>query len=404
MKCIGTCKKGYIEYSEGLCEKCENINKGCYECHYEEGYPINYKGIKRKRRFVCDYCEDGYIQTLSGECSLNSNLGLFNCNRGKVDPNNNNNYICEQCEKDYFINEKGKCEICDTLHFQGKNKCIKCSDTSEGGIENCLYCETNNEKVRCQQCQPGYILSITENSCLQIANNKELEAFTNCEQITKENEKYICSKCKYKYTLVYKNNNKECIYARTLFDVNINSQYKTHSFMTYKGIDNYKGVNNSLLNNYIYNRYSKYLPCQEAVNLGTDENPLYSCLKCYEFLNPDKNNILPSKITEINSKISFCLNSDYKGFNKKINITICLEATLQIKNGEEIFNCTKCRKRFALTFNSTYQRYTCNESLSSYKCLIHYCKACKINDGNTCEECLPGYEVVNLTGSCMIKN
>ena len=384
LKCTGKCKKGYFEYSEGICEKCENVNTGCYECHYEEEYPSNYKGIKRKRRFVCDHCEDGYIQSNSGECILRSDLGLFNCLKIKADPNYYNNFICEQCEEDYFINEKGKCEICDASHFQGKNKCIKCSDTSEGGIDNCLYCEAGNEKAICQQCLPGYILSISENSCLQIANNKELEAFTNCDQITKENDKYICSKCKFKYTLITKNNNKECIYARSLYDVNINSQ--------------------SISNIYIYNRYSKYLPCQEAENLGTEENPLYSCLKCYEFLNSN-NNALPLKVTEINSKVSFCLNSDYKGFNNKTNLANCLEATLQIKNGEEIFTCSKCTKASNLTFDSTYQRFICNESLIiSERCLIHYCKTCKINDGNICEECLPDYEVNTLTGSCIKKS
>ena len=381
MKCIGTCKKGYIEYSEGICEKCENINKGCYECHYEEGYPINYKGIKRKRRFVCDYCEDGYIKSILGECILRSDLGLFNCQKIKEDPNDYNNYICEQCEDDYFINEKGKCEICDASHFQGKNKCIKCSDTSEGGIENCLYCEEGNEKAICQKCLTGYILSKNENSCLKIANNKELEAFTNCEQITKENDKYICSKCKYKYNLVTKNKIKECIYARSLYDVNINSQY--------------------LSNKYIYNRYSKYLPCQEAVNLVTDENPLYSCLKYYEYSNSNKDNAFPLKVTELNSSVSFCLSSDYKGFNKKIKLENCQEATLQIKNGEEIFNCTTMPN---LTLDSGYQRYIYNESSKlTQRCLIHYCKTCKINDGNICEECFPGYQVVNLTGSCMEK-
>lgn len=37
-------------------------------------------------------------------------------------------------------------------------------------------------------------------------------------------------------------------------------------------------------NDYIYNRYKDYYPCQEAVNLGTEENPLYSCVKCYEHI------------------------------------------------------------------------------------------------------------------------
>ena len=106
LKCTGECKKGYIEYSEGVCKECSSINSGCYECHYENSYPSDYKGIKRKRRFVCDYCAEGYTLTSSGECTKNSYLGLSYCNKAQVDSNNNDNYICTQCEEKYFINEE----------------------------------------------------------------------------------------------------------------------------------------------------------------------------------------------------------------------------------------------------------------------------------------------------------
>jgi len=62
LKCENKCKKGYIEIREGICEPCEIYNKGCYECHYENKYPKNYTKLKRKRRLVCDYCEEGFIQ------------------------------------------------------------------------------------------------------------------------------------------------------------------------------------------------------------------------------------------------------------------------------------------------------------------------------------------------------
>ena len=38
-------RPGYLEIREGICETCESINKGCYECHYEDHYPENYKKI-----------------------------------------------------------------------------------------------------------------------------------------------------------------------------------------------------------------------------------------------------------------------------------------------------------------------------------------------------------------------
>ena len=402
LRCSSGCKTGYIEYSEGVCEKCSNANTGCYQCHYENSYPSNYKGVKRKRRFVCDYCAEGYTQTLSGECSENTNLGLDNCIRGKVDLDNGDNYICTQCDENYFVNEDGKCETCDNTHFEGinKKKCIECANTAEGGIANCVYCESNGEKAICLQCLPGYISSETDNACLIIANNKELENFTNCDVLTKENGKYVCSKCKYQYTLVAKNNIKECIYARTLYDINIKSQYGTHYNMTNQGVEYYKDYKNFMNNDYIYNRYSNYLPCEEAENLGSDDNPLYSCIKCSEVLTTDSSYKPPIKVTDENLKISFCISRSY--ISDYSNYRYCLEATLQIKNGKEVIDCTKCINKYgiALSSNGNY----CKESLSSYRCLVPYCKTCKLHDGNTCEECISNYEVNTLTGSCIKKS
>ena len=47
LKCEEECNKGYIEVSEGVCESCDSVNHGCYECHYENEYPADYLGIKR---------------------------------------------------------------------------------------------------------------------------------------------------------------------------------------------------------------------------------------------------------------------------------------------------------------------------------------------------------------------
>ena len=327
---------------------------------------------------------------------------MYNCNKGKADPDNGDNYICTQCEENYFVNEKGKCEKCDNTHFKGinKNKCIECGNTAEGGIANCLYCKSNDEKAICLQCLPGYILSETENTCLLIAKNKELENFINCDVLTKENGKYSCTKCKYSYTLITKNNNKECIYARTLYDINIENQYGTHYYMTNQGIEYYKTYSNFIKNDYIYNRYSNYLPCEEAENLGSDDNPLYSCIKCSELLTTDSSYNPPIKVTDEDSKISFCLSSKYN--NYYLNSDNCLEATIQIKNNEQIINCTKCKEKYVLS--STKYGNKCEDSPSFYRCMVPYCKACKLHDGNTCEECISNYEVNTLTGSCIKKS
>ena len=401
IKCEDGCKQGYIESSEGICSLCNDANEGCHECHYENEYPLNYTGIKRKRRFVCDYCEEGYTQSTSGECIKCKNVGLGPCTICKVDPDSNDKYICAQCSYGYFVNDKGQCDICDGYHFIGikEKKCINCGNVLEGGIDNCLYCKSDGEKAICTQCLPGYILLNNNNSCIEIIKNKELENFLNCVILTMIDNKLQCSKCKEKYSLIKKNNNiQECIYIPTLYDSNFIGNYDSHFYYFNDG----KVTKNDLLtfknNDYIYNRYKNYYPCQEAENLGTEENPLYSCVKCYEYSIEDKHFIEAVKITEINKKLSFCFDPDeYDDLNN------CEEATYRIKNGKEEFNCTKCNKYSIMIYNKNSGKYYCELSYEGKKCSVLFCKACKNSDIYYCEECITNYEVNILTGSCVKK-
>ena len=399
-KCEGQCKKGYIEVSEGICSKCNDVNMGCHECKYEneDKYENDYKGIKRKRKFVCEYCEEGYMKSSSGECVSCSSLGLDNCNQCKV--GSDNNYICEKCQVDYFINDKGKCETCDELHFKGlgKNQCFNCDNTSEGGIDKCYICDLKDEKVNCKGCLPGFILSIDENSCLEIAKNKELENFVKCEQLSKVNDKYECSKCKEEYTLVRKNNINECIYIRSLYDNNFSDNYKKHFYFINENQvtdTDYTSFRNN--DNFIYNRYIKYAPCQEAKNLGNEENPLYSCTKCYEDFNTN-NPII--KITELNSKLSYCVYSSYlhSYLNNPEN---CTEATHKTKDGNDQYNCTKCIKNNDLIYNNYNNPSICLFSYATIKCLVINCEECDPYDGYICKKCRTDYEINNATGSCV---
>ena len=180
----------------------------------------------------------------------------------------------------------------------------------------------------------------------------------------------------------------------------LKNQYETHYYMTNQGIKYYKAYSRFINNDYIYKRYSSYLPCQEAENLGSDDNPLYSCIKCSELLTTVSSYNQPIKVNDENSKISFCL---LRGYITKYYISqYCLEATIQIKNGKEIFNCIICKNKYAIVISSDGNY--CEESLSLYRCLVPYCKTCKFHDGNTCEECISDYEVNTLTGTCIKKS
>ena len=329
------------------------------------------------------------MKSPSGECVSCNSLGLDNCNQCEI--GSNDNYNCTKCELDYFINEEGKCEICDNLHFKGKdkNQCFDCNNTSEGGIDKCQNCEVVDENVICKECLPGYILSISENSCLEIAKNKELENIINCQQLSKEKDKYMCSKCTLNYALVKKNDINECINIRSLYDLNFEAFYENHlDFLYGKELDIQRIKKND---KFIFEKYLKYAPCQEAENLHTEENPLYSCIKCSEDI---KNNNV--KIIEINSGLSHCFSSgDF------VKIKNCIEATYFRKDGDYYFNCTKCIKNYDLVYDSASNSYLCKQSYALKKCLVLYCQECDPLDGYICDECQHDYELNDATGSCV---
>ena len=400
LKCEGTCKEGYIESSEGICSPCEAVSKGCHQCHYETEYPSDYVGIKRQRRFVCDFCEGGFIQGKSGECLDCLDLGLSNCTKCELNPLKNQSYICSNCIEGFFVNSTGQCETCDAKHFQSllENKCIKCDNTSAGGIDKCNYCNSDGEQVVCDQCLPGYILLTNNNTCLDIFKNKELQKFLNCLQLTMENGKLYCSKCNAEYSLVKKNDIKECIYIKSLYDKNFEINYQNYFYTINNGAMNMEDYKLYIETDYIYKRYKDYQPCQEVDNLGTEENPLYSCTKCYEILNKPNNYTTPVRITEKSSNVSYCINP--KNYSE---LDYCTEAIFKIRNGEEEYNCTECVKNYVLTRNKYTNTYYCQSMNATTKCVVIYCKTCNPFNGYICEECLPDYSINSLTGSC-VKN
>ena len=409
IKCESQCKSEYIESSEGVCRKCEEINEGCFECHYENDtqYPEGYSDIKRKRNFVCDFCLEGYIKSSSGEClscqELVSDKSCIRCEFNQE----MNNYTCTKCEDDYFLDETGECKICRENKFKSLNadRCSYCYNTNEGGIENCLYCESDGEKVTCNQCFYGYILLTNNNSCLEILKNKELQKFGYCNALTLDNNnKFVCSKCIEGYTLV---DNTECIFTPTLYDTYFSSYHRIYFYNTYHANSNSSKVDYYYING-IYEQYKEndfiYLqnkdlyPCQEAKNIGEKDNPLYSCTKCYDNYiryGQDQN---PVKITEENSGVSFCL---YRFHNKDLDN--CVEATYKIIDGKEVFNCTQCLNKAILAYNKYTNTHFCRATNITNKCTVVYCKNCDPNNGYICDECITDYEKNSVSGSCVKK-
>ena len=405
IRCKGGCKSGYVESSEGYCSKCDSINKGCIDCSYEKDNSD--PKSKRKGRFDCKFCDEGYMKSSSGECVSCSSLGLPNCVKCLESGENNVNYVCKQCNTSYFINEEGRCQMLYPNQFKNsENKIISCDDISEGGIDNCLYCENNGEKTICNTCSPGYILETESNSCLEIANNKELQNFFSCEELIKEDVKYSCSRCKEGYALVSNDGNK-CLYIPTLYDSDFKTHYNIYYNALHQGNLDETPFDNFIQNDYIYKRYSQYAPCQEAINDGTDDNPLYSCVECYEEKIPDyeagSNNrgitkIKGIKLLDIHTQVNFCINP-----KNLPELEHCTEATYEIKKGEEFYNCTTCEENYFSTINKETNMSYCKEQKDKSICQVYFCQKCDENNGNICEQCSSDYEVSSITGACIKK-
>ena len=434
ISCESECKEGYIESSKGICKTCNLINEGCKQCHYENDYPIDYIGIKKSRRFQCDYCDEGYLLTKEGKCITCQYLfwRCEECEKDKI----TKDYKCIKCSsRDYAPNENGYCSECIVNKASINNKCIDCGDIDQGGIKNCILCENNEEgnKIICKECNEDYINFINNNTCLNRRNNRELENFDSCLELKFENGKLICSRCKHQFSLFKINDNdSKCTYTPTLYDVNFKKYYYFHYYHDLFN-QNSDSFYHYIKNDYDY-KMNYYFPCKESINLGTEENPLYSCTQCYNVFNNtiydryyynnfmyditgynfnhDYNYInkfiegyyeyFPVKIIDITkNNIIYCtlMNEDTK---------YCIEATYEISKGKEIYSCTKCMegynlyysKRLKFNYCSTFDRY--NEF---DLCLVDDCKSCISNNEYFCSSCISSdYEINKFTGACIKKS
>ena len=370
--CESGCKEGFMETFPGLCESCAKIEKGCNKCHYDKNYIHNDTYIKTFGRFYCESCDKGYVKSDNGTCIKCSDL-FDKCEECEKD-GSSFGYKCTKCSNFFALKNSTSCERCVITGAIINDKCVACGDSNKGGVDNCKYCREKGNEVLCKECNEGYILLRNNNTCLNIENNKELDQFNSCLELKRENNKYVCLKCKPRFSLLLTNNEYKCTYTPTLFDYNFKRHYYDHYFNNYYNEDIF-GFRNFFENDYFYYRPNIYLPCKEAVNLGTNENPIYSCNKCYNVFDNEKYDYFIynefSDYIDYYTPIDFYFwnrntkyFSDYKGYfptkliDKMVNNSYCVqpnkdlinctEAIYYVSEGKEIFNCTKCFKDNAL--------------------------------------------------------
>ena len=370
IECEGRCKSGYIETSKGVCEFCNETNLGCISCYYDSAYYEGYTGFKRKRRFVCDDCEDGFLLGKDGICHHCSELGFTYCESCHEDKNE---FECIKCIDGFFLSNNGKCIKCEDNKVQSiNNNCVYCNDTDEGGIEGCEKCTSDNGKITCFKCREGFTLNEDIQKCMKISKNKEIEHFPNCERVSQDNNNnYYCTKCFENYNLLRDNNESRCVN-----------------------------------NNFIVTPKSDILNlCKDSNNLGTEDKPRHSCNKCVEnnILSQQQreNGITITKIKYSENETSFCSISELsKGILKN-----CTEATRYTnEEGEEIFNCTKCAENNKFIYHADQNITICQYFHYDRRCMVKNCRTCKGGNNYFCSQCLlENYEVNSVTGSCVKK-
>ena len=435
------CNYTYTNISERSCEHCPN---GCNYCSYDD----NLKRVK------CNYCYGGYtlnsqkLCTYCGygcrSCYLNRNgnpicsicYGGYDLISGKCYKCPSN---CDTCHLDENDN-KFICDSCSYYSVMDSNKnCLHCPDH----CNSCLIQSTGN--LKCTSCYNSYRYMSAYSYIIDYYGLNDESLCQKCpEQCVgcswKESLGRLgCDKCSYKDEYVFYND--DCLKCRTIPELGSGcklctyeqsqNEFKCHkcinrdyafSSNTYECISNTNKNDTQLYGclEATYNKSSKkyecnicepeFIPilndkncrlpsdadlksdCREANNIGTENNPIYSCLRCKWFYNVN--------VTD-NIGVSDC----YPGNN---DLILCQTAT-KYENGT--IQCDKCLGNFRFIYSDLYKKKICNENCEDdgfkknywcYKCEDKYfgnpgcvgekgCSYQSDNDKLICNECKEGY-------------
>ena len=439
--CEGKCDgSNYLATRNIICEKCKegyyNLMGICYSCSRGSDYCSKCEYINNK--FKCLECtNDKYrVSPQTGKCQPCS---IANCEKCFY-PDNSNEAKCEKCYPNYYINGYGTCDICYRRTYNGEN-CLYCPPDkrdcycTNGYIYNddskicvtcpsycssCIYNSTT-KSAECITCNSGYIIDSFKN-CIYCGNcysslycylENNLPKCTKCGGGYISNEQKTCTNCPTNCYSCFYNNignllcdscysnyvmNKEnyCIPCNQDEEIGgkgcISCQYITNSKIN---------ICNKCNSNYIYITNERVCReptkvmlspyCINAQNLGTKENPKYSCTTC---------------------------NSNVLSIYNKEGIMNCYprEGVLQYcQNGifdeKDNLNCTKCLYNLPFIWSEQY-----NQTICDSKCLFGYffkenwcyecdhstkgnpgciaskgCNYTASNDELDCAECNPGY-------------
>ena len=438
-KCLECESNQYSLTSYGECRKCY-IN-GCAECHYSEDYTeqicdkcdnthyFNEEGecqsceeesIDGGTCYICsengteyDFCECDHNYVKGGEfeclkCPSGCNTGYCLYNNETKDTE------CESCDSSYALSSDKKCtycgEGCASCSFDEKDNlvCASCQYSyytlyngtcilCESECSKCILNETSEYKneTMCAQCRSGYVFS-PEGKCVNCDNIKI--GLMGCKECSynEENKKYVCTECDRDY-YAFINNTNQCISNRQQNETNL---YGCSSAQYDETNDKYECF--SCKSSFLFVeedktcRYPSEIGlsnrCQKIVNLGTIDEPKYSCVSCPSYM------IL---VTNISAGTKDC-------FDIEDEFQYCLEGTIE-SNGDH--NCRRCVTH--ATVNSSGICECDSDSFGRY----HSCYKCDDEDEGSlgcdaskgcilshyevsCNECITGYFQYDSEGPC----
>ena len=462
-----SCKDGFYEKTQGICERCSNYNEKCIKCSYS-----NENG---ELSFKCLECEQYHYLTLDGKCQFLNNCIRFlnetfclecdnknivynshgeckyfedyNCIKIKYS-NEENSYICEECREGYFIPEGQKrCYLecryykynCVKCHFEGNE--ILCDKAEEGyfisksenkikrcdtQIENCTKCsfELDNDTLKCNECVNNAYLSSDGKQCKNCYEND------NGCIICSDEPKTICDKCAEGYTLTPEG---YCLSCKNTFGEEcISCSISPYNFLPYC---------KKCINGYFVNLEGKCQNGNEDNTNGCNSFKAFGkngykcggcqigyifnngiCLKkneaelnnCYEIKNiGTRDNIILSCVS---------CNYNYILAIKENNVQICIDpnhyynlqnCNLCKKEGNNNFVCIECKGSFSLSIIKENKTMCINvDSIAG--CGNYYienneikCKKCKngysLISSNNCLKCEEKCEICYLDNSNIIQ-
>ena len=278
--CGSGCSSCILDENENpICQKCDSTylldkgrciqcDEGCSNCTYDES-------SKYKNEAICTQCRSGYTFNLDKKKCIKCGSGCSECEPDKSSEYKNETK-CLKCYSSYGLSPEGEC--------------VPCKDPDIGG-EGCETCSYNEQskKYKCNSCSSHYVYVNNIYQCFSHSNKSQLNLYGCVEaQYDEKNDKYECLRCLGNYE--FKDNEKTC---RIASDVGLSSD------------------------------------CYYFENLGTLNEPKYSCLYCKSGLTLAKNN---------SKGIKDCYARD-EGFQ------YCYEGIIE-EDGK--YTCTKCVDRAAL--------------------------------------------------------